>query len=84
MIYMDHNATTPVHPAVLEAMLPFFGERFGNPSSIHWAGRAVKGAVEEARERVARLVTCDPSEVVFTSGGTEANNMATRSVCSAG
>jgi cysteine desulfurase len=83
MIYMDHNATTPVQPEVLEAMLPFLRERFGNPSSIHWAGRDVKGAVEEARERVARLVNCDPSEVVFTSGGTEANNTAIKGIASA-
>ncbi len=83
MIYLDHNATTPVRPEVFEALLPFYREQFGNPSSIHWAGRAVKGAVEEARERVARLVGCDPSEVVFTSGGTEANNTAVKGIASA-
>ncbi len=83
MIYMDYNATTPVHPAVLEAMLPYYQERFGNPSSIHWAGRMVKGAVEEARERVATLVGCDASEVVFTSCGSESDNTAIKGVAAA-
>lgn len=83
MIYLDHNATTPVHPDVVEALLPFLTEKFGNPSSIHWAGRAVKGAVEEARERVARLVGCEPGEVVFTASGTEADNMAIKGVAAA-
>ncbi|MEJ2698291.1 MAG: cysteine desulfurase NifS [Desulfuromonadales bacterium] len=75
-IYMDNNATTPVRPEVLEAMLPFFKEQFGNPSSVHWAGRAVSGAVEKAREQVARLINCAPAEVVFTSCGSEGDNMA--------
>ena len=83
MIYLDHNATTPVLPEVLEALLPFMRERFGNPSSIHWAGRMVKGALEEAREQVAGLVGCDGSELVFTSCGTEASNMAIKGVVSA-
>lgn len=82
-VYLDHNATTPVHPAVLEAFLAFYSEKFGNPSSIHWAGRRVKGELEKARERVASLVNCDPAEVVFTSGGTEADNMAIKGVASA-
>nr|WP_304441150.1 cysteine desulfurase NifS [Geobacter sp. DSM 9736] len=80
---MDYNATTPVRPEVLDAMLPFYRERFGNPSSIHRAGRDAKRAVEEARERVARLVNCDPAEVVFTSSGTEADNMAIKGVAEA-
>ncbi len=80
---MDYNATTPVHPEVLEALLPFYREAFGNPSSIHWAGRNVKGALEEAREKVALLVGCDPAEVVFTSCGTEADNMAIKGVAAA-
>lgn len=80
MIYMDYNATTPVHPDVLEALLPYYKESFGNPSSIHWAGRMVKGALEEAREKVAALVGCDPVEVVFTSCGSEADNMAIKGV----
>jgi cysteine desulfurase len=75
-IYMDNNATTPVRPEVLEAMLPYFKEQFGNPSSVHWAGRAVSGAVEKAREQVARLINCSPAEVVFTSCGSEGDNMA--------
>ncbi|GAB7027783.1 cysteine desulfurase NifS [Geotalea toluenoxydans] len=83
MIYMDYNATAPVHPEVLEAILPFYREQFGNPSSIHWAGRMVKGAVEEAREEVARLVGCAPSEVIFTSCGSESDNMAIKGVAAA-
>lgn len=82
-IYMDCNATTPVHPRVLEALLPFYGESFGNPSSIHQAGRRAKEAMEEAREKVARLVNCDTSEVIFTSCGTEADNLAIKGVAAA-
>jgi len=73
---MDNNATTPVRPAVLEAMLPFYKEHFGNPSSVHWAGRAVKGAIETAREQVAALINCSPAEIVFTSCGSEGDNFA--------
>ena len=83
LIYLDNNATTALHPEVLEVMLPYFREQFGNPSSIHWAGRRVKSAVEEAREQVATLVGCDPSEVVFTSCATESNNMAIKGVAAA-
>ncbi|WP_243373261.1 cysteine desulfurase NifS [Geotalea sp. SG265] len=83
MIYMDYNATAPVHPEVLEAILPFYREQFGNPSSIHWAGRMVKGAVEEAREETAALVGCAPSEIVFTSCGSESDNMAIKGTASA-
>jgi len=82
-IYLDHNATTPVHPEVLEAFMSFYRERYGNPSSIHWAGRAVRGAVENAREQVALLLNADPVEVIFTSCGTEADNMAIKGVASA-
>ena len=82
-IYLDNNATTAIHPEVLEEMLPFLREQFGNPSSIHWAGRRVKTAVEESREQVATLVGCDPSEVVFTSCATESNNMAIKGVAAA-
>lgn len=82
-IYMDHNATTPVHPAVVDAVLPFFGEHFGNPSSIHWAGREVKKGLETARESVASFLKCDPKEVVFTSGGSESDNLAIKGVCEA-
>lgn len=73
---MDHAATTPFHPAVTEAMLPFLSKRFGNPSSIYAEGREARKAVEEARVRVARAIGADPSEIFFTSGGTEADNLA--------
>ncbi len=82
-IYMDHNATTPLHPAVIEEMEPFLRTRFGNPSSLHWAGRQVRPAIDQARERVARLVHCDPAEVVFTSCATESNNTAIKGVTAA-
>ena len=75
-IYLDHAATTPVLPEVLEAMLPFFGPRFGNPSSTHRWGREARTALDEARERVARCLGANPDEVCFTSGGTEADNIA--------
>jgi len=75
-VYLDNNATTPVLPEVLEAMLPCFGEHFGNASSIHHHGQETRGAVERARESVAALLGCRASEVVFTSGGTEGDNLA--------
>ena len=75
-IYMDANATTPLLPEVLEAMHPYFIERFGNPSSIHRAGQHARAAVEAARESVSRMLSCRPAEIVFTSGGTEADNLA--------
>src|SRR6266567_2904259 len=74
--YLDNNATTPVLPEVMEAMRPYFGERFGNASSIHHHGQETRAAVERARESVAALLGCRPAEVVFTSGGTEADNLA--------
>jgi cysteine desulfurase len=73
-VYLDHNATTPLDPRVLREMLPWMGERWGNPSSIHRRGQAARNAVEEARERVAALIGARPPEVVFTASGTEANN----------
>lgn len=76
MVYLDHNATTPLDPEVLEAMLPYLRERYGNASSRHGAGREARAAIEQARVRVAGLVNARPEEVVFTSGGTEANNLA--------
>lgn len=76
LIYLDHNATTPVLPEVVDAMLPFLREHFGNPSSSHAAGHAARAALETAREQVAALLGCNADEVVFTSGGTEANNLA--------
>jgi len=74
-VYLDNNATTPVRPEVLEAMRPYFGEHFGNASSIHHHGQETRAAVERARESVANLLGCRPAEVVFTSGGTEADNL---------
>ena len=79
-VYMDHNATTPVHPEVLEAMMPFFKDQFGNSSSIHWAGRQVKKYLDEAREKVAGLLNASPEEVIFTGCGTESDNMAIKGV----
>src|SRR5438270_4643209 len=73
-VYLDNNATTPVLPEVLEAMQPYFGEHFGNASSIHHHGQEPRSAVERARESVANLLGCRPAEVVFTSRGTEADN----------
>jgi cysteine desulfurase len=75
-VYLDNNATTPVLPEVFEAMRPYFGERFGNASSIHHHGQETRAAVESAREFVANLLGCRASEIVFTSGGTEADNLA--------
>ncbi|TMD07646.1 MAG: cysteine desulfurase [Chloroflexi bacterium] len=77
-VYLDHAATTPVAPEVRAAMLPFLGEVFGNPSSAHATGRAARVAVDEGRERVAAALGCAASEVVFTSGGSEADNLAIR------
>ncbi len=76
LIYMDHAATTPVHPAVLEAMLPYFSQSFGNPSSIYTLAQEARKALDEARETVAQVLGCRPREVVFTSGGTESDNAA--------
>jgi cysteine desulfurase len=75
-IYLDHNATTALDPAVAEEMLPWFGDKFGNPSSIHTFGQQARRAIDRARARVARLVGAQPEEIVLTSGGTEANNLA--------
>lgn len=77
-IYFDHAATTPVDPRVLEKMLPYFTEKFGNPNSQHWFGRQTVSAVDEARDTVARLIGAKSSEIYFTSGGTEADNWALR------
>ena len=83
-VYFDNSATTPVLPEVLEAMQPYFGERFGNASSIHHHGQETRAAVEQARESVARLLGARPSEIVFTSGGTEADNLAIFGLVKAG
>src|SRR3970282_1814050 len=75
-IYLDHSATTPVRPEVLEAMLPFFGPRFGNPSSTHRWGREARVALDAARERLARALGASADEICFTSGGTGAEQRA--------
>lgn len=75
-VYLDHAATTPVRPEVLEAMLPFFGARFGNPSSAHKWGRDARVSLDDARERVAKCLGAQPDEICFTSGGTEGDNLA--------
>ena len=79
-IYLDHAATTPVRPEVVEAMLPYFTEHWGNPSSIHGSGRRARQGLDEARETVARIIGAKPREVVFTSGGTESDNLAIKGV----
>jgi cysteine desulfurase len=79
-IYLDFNASTPICPEAVEAMRPFLFEHYGNPSSLHWAGMPAKDAVEKARGQVASLLGCDPTEVVFTSGGSESNNHAIKGV----
>lgn len=76
MIYFDNNATTPIDERVFETMLPFLKNMYGNPSSVHRLGRVAKSAVETAREQVAFFIDCDPSQIIFTSGGTESNNLA--------
>ena len=75
-VYFDYNATTPLAPEVRDAMLPYLGEIFGNPSSLHHVGRQARALLDDARDRVAKIWQCKPSEVVFTSGGTESNNLA--------
>jgi cysteine desulfurase len=79
-IYLDYNGTTPHDPEVIAAMRPFLEEEFGNPSSSHWYGIGPKRAVTAARKQVADLLKCDPSEILFTSGGTESNNQAIRGI----
>jgi len=83
-VYLDNNATTPVLPEVLETMRPYFGERFGNASSIHHHGQETRAAVEDARASVAALLGCRESEVVFTSGGTEGDNLAIAGLANSG
>lgn len=75
-VYLDHGATTPVHPEVVAEMHQVLGEFFGNPSSVHTFGREAKNYLEEARKKVARLIGAEPEEIIFTSGGTEADNLA--------
>jgi cysteine desulfurase len=82
-VYLDHNASTPVHPEVVEAMLPYFAERFGNPSSIHGFGREAREGLDTARECIARFLRVSRDEIVFTSGGTESDNLAIKGVAAA-
>ncbi len=82
-IYLDNNATTTVRPEVLDAMLPYFREQFGNPSSVHWAGRMVSGAIEKAREQVGQLLNCSPAEIIFVSCGSEGDNFAIKGTAEA-
>ena len=78
MMYLDHNATTPLRPEVLEAMLPYLGKQFGNASSYYRLGREAKNALEQSRAIIARCIGAQPAEIVFTSGGTESDNLALR------
>jgi cysteine desulfurase len=80
-IYLDYNATTPIDPAVREAMLPFLAEQFGNPSSNHAYGKAAHDAVDKARSQLASLIGAEPDEIVFTGGGSEASNQAIKGTC---
>jgi len=82
-IYLDHNATTPVHPSVLKAMLPYLERDFGNPSSLHYFGRKVRASMDKAREKVASLIGVKPEEIIFTSCGTESNNLALKGIVEA-
>ena len=76
-IYFDYNATTPLDPAVRDAMLPFLGRAiWGNPSSVHHVGRKARALLDDARDRAAKFLGAKPSEIIFTSGGTESNNLA--------
>lgn len=75
-VYFDYNATTPLDPGVRDAMLPFFGEIWGNPSSVHHVGRKARALLDDARDRAAKFLVAKPSEIIFTSGGTESNNLA--------
>lgn len=77
-VYLDYAASTPVDSRVLEKMTPFFGGRFGNPSSVHRFGQEGEAALEQARADVAAVLACQPAEIIFTSGGTESDNLAIR------
>ena len=75
-VYFDYNATTPLDPEVREAMMPYLGEVFGNPSSVHHVGRQARSILDDARDRAAKVLGARPSEIIFTSGGTESTNQA--------
>src|SRR6266498_2890270 len=78
--YLDHSATTPTDPRVVEVMLPYWTTVFGNASSLHAAGKAAKNGMNQARETIAAVLNCNPAEMIFTSGGTESDNLALRGV----
>src|SRR6266851_5577412 len=80
-VYLDHSATTPVDPRVVAAMLPYLTAKFGNASSVHAFGQEARAAADRARRQVAALIGARANEIIFTSGGTEANNLAVRGVC---
>ena len=80
VIYLDHSATTPVDRRVVEAMLPYWTEFYGNPSSLYGLGRRAAAALEDARTRIARVLNCQPAEIVFTGCGSESDNLALRGV----
>src|SRR5258708_35228224 len=80
-VYLDHSATTPVDRRVVEAMLPYLTEKFGNASSVHRFGQEARAATDRARRQVATLIGARANEIIFTSGGTEANNLAVRGIC---
>src|SRR5919107_1116335 len=82
-VYLDHSATTPIDGRVLEAMLPYLTEKFGNASSVHFFGQEARAAVDRARREVASLIGARPNEIIFLSGGTEANNLAVRGMAEA-
>src|SRR5215472_8207372 len=82
-VYLDNSATTPIDPRVLDAMLPYLSEDFGNASSIHHFGQRARAAVDKARHQVAGLINARPNELIFTSGGTESNNLAVRGLVEA-
>src|SRR5260221_6704076 len=75
-VYFDYNATTPLDPQVRETMMPYLGTVFGNPSSVHHVGRRARAILDDARDRASKVLGCKPSEVIFTSGGTESVNLA--------
>src|SRR6266478_5212336 len=82
-VYLDHSATTPVDPRVVASMMPYLTDKFGNPSSVHFFGQEARAAVDRARREIASLIGAKPNEIIFLSGGTEANNLAIRGICEA-